>query len=41
LTNGIVPMNNANIYHCDIKETNVLVDKQGGNIKTRLIDWGL
>jgi serine/threonine protein kinase len=38
LTNGIVPMNKANIYHCDIKETNVLVDS---DIKTRLIDWGL
>jgi serine/threonine protein kinase len=38
LTNGIVPMNKANIYHCDIKETNVLVDT---DIKTRLIDWGL
>ena len=41
LTNGIIPMNKANIYHCDIKETNVLVDNQGDNIKTRLIDWGL
>jgi len=41
LTNGIVPMNNVNIYHCDIKETNVLVDNQGDIIKTRLIDWGL
>jgi serine/threonine protein kinase len=31
-------MNNRNIYHCDIKDSNVLVDS---NIHTRLIDWGL
>ena len=35
---GVIPMNNRNIYHCDIKDSNVLVDK---NIHTRLIDWGL
>ena len=35
---GILPMNQKNIYHCDIKDSNVLVDK---NKKTRLIDWGL
>lgn len=35
---GIVPMNNRAIYHCDIKDSNVLVDTTG---KTRLIDWGL
>jgi len=38
LKKGIIPMNNINIYHCDIKDSNVLVDK---NYKSRLIDWGL
>lgn len=40
LKNGIVPMNKRHIYHCDIKDSNVLVDTSNG-IKTRLIDWGL
>lgn len=42
LNNGIVPMNAQNIYHCDIKDSNILV-KVGPNktIETRLIDWGL
>jgi serine/threonine protein kinase len=35
---GIIPMNNRHIYHCDIKDSNVLVDS---SVKTRLIDWGL
>ena len=39
LTNGIVPMNAEHIYHCDIKDSNVLVDDD--SIKCRLIDWGL
>jgi hypothetical protein len=38
LNNGIIPMNKNNIYHCDIKDSNILVDH---NTKTRLIDWGL
>lgn len=45
LKNGIVPMNQRNVYHCDIKDSNVLVqteDEDNNNdIKTRLIDWGL
>lgn len=44
LKNGIVPMNKKHIYHCDIKDSNVLVDNSISglkNIKTRLIDWGL
>jgi hypothetical protein len=50
LNNGIVPMNNKNIYHCDIKESNILVedgdgdkdgDKDEDKLYTRLIDWGL
>ena len=40
LKKGIIPMNNKNIYHSDIKDSNILVD-QTSSIKTRLIDWGL
>ena len=38
LLNGIIPMNQMNIYHCDIKDSNVLIDSDA---KVRLIDWGL
>jgi serine/threonine protein kinase len=44
LKNGILPMNEKGIYHCDIKDSNILVEElrtRGGDIKTRLIDWGL
>ena len=41
LNEGIIPMNSKNIYHSDIKDSNVLVKQEGTNIKTRLIDWGL
>lgn len=41
LKNGIIPMNESHIYHCDIKDSNVLVDDSNYEIKTRLIDWGL
>ena len=44
LKHGIVPMNQRNVYHCDIKDSNVLVQTDEDNnheIKTRLIDWGL
>ena len=40
LNNGIIPMNKNNIYHCDIKDSNILVDNSS-NLKARLIDWGL
>ncbi len=39
LINGIIPMNKRNVYHCDIKDSNILFDKT--NDKARLIDWGL
>jgi len=42
LKKGIVPMNERNVYHCDIKDSNILVKDDGhAGVKTRLIDWGL
>ena len=44
LIHGIIPMNDAGVYHCDIKESNVLVQKETKEkerLLTRLIDWGL
>ena len=41
LKKGIVPMNKKHIYHCDIKDSNVLVKEEPTGLKTRLIDWGL
>jgi len=41
LQNGIIPMNEKNIYHCDIKDSNILVDERNNKLFTRLIDWGL
>jgi hypothetical protein len=41
LTNAIIPMNKMNIYHCDIKESNILVSEKNKKLNTRLIDWGL
>jgi len=41
LVHGILPMNKMDIYHCDLKEGNVLVKNKDNKIKTRLIDWGL
>ena len=38
---GILPMNSKNIFHCDIKDSNVLVDDTTTPVKSRLIDWGL
>lgn len=38
---GIIPMNERNVYHCDIKDSNILVDKTDRQTFTRLIDWGL
>ena len=41
-TNGIIQMNNRDVYHCDIKGSNVLVDDMDtGKLYTRLIDWGI
>ena len=53
LINGIIPMNKLNLYHCDVKNGNILVKENngigsirgsiGGNtgLECRLIDWGL
>ena len=40
LQNGIVIMNEKNVYHADIKDSNVLIDDNSG-VTARLIDWGL
>ena len=37
LKNAIIPMNKKNVYHFDIKDSNILI--AGNNL--RLIDWGL
>ena len=41
LKHGIIPMNKKHVYHCDIKDSNILVSSKEGTLKTRLIDWGL
>lgn len=41
LKNGILPMNKKGIYHCDIKDSNVLAQTEDKKVFTRLIDWGL
>lgn len=38
LKNGILPMNEEHIYHCDLKDSNILVDE---NMNLKLIDWGI
>jgi hypothetical protein len=46
LVNGIDPMNQANLYHCDVKGSNILVSQEkekekGETMVSRMIDWGL
>jgi hypothetical protein len=39
---GVVPMNHKNVYHSDIKESNVLILQKASRIQfMRLIDWGI
>ena len=40
-TKAIVPMNNMNLYHNDIKDSNILVQEKGNRLYARLTDWGL
>lgn len=41
LLNGIIKMNDLGIYHCDIKDTNILININKNKIEPKLIDWGL
>ena len=42
LVNGIDPMNKLKLYHCDVKGSNILVQRSSiTGLMTRLIDWGL
>jgi len=41
LKEGIVPMNNLDCIHGDIKDGNILVNFENEKLQTRLIDWGL
>ena len=38
---GIIPMNKANVYHSDIKDSNVLISRNSKGLNAKLIDWGL
>lgn len=39
---GIIPMNELNVFHADIKDSNVLALKNKyGEIETKIIDWGI
>ena len=41
LKKGILPMNKEHVYHCDLKDSNILVSDKEEQLKTRIIDWGL
>lgn len=41
LKKGILPMNEQHVYHCDLKDSNILVSENESEMKTRIIDWGL
>lgn len=42
LQNGIIPMNELNVFHGDLKSSNMLADKKNdGSISVKIIDWGL
>jgi hypothetical protein len=41
LINGIIPMNKLSVYHCDIKDSNILIESKNTQYIARLIDWGL
>jgi len=37
---GVMPMNKLGVFHCDLKDNNILVDEGSDGLKTRVIDWG-
>jgi hypothetical protein len=41
LVHGIIPMNKLKVYHCDIKDSNILMKVTHEKLYSRLIDWGL
>ena len=42
LQNGIIPMNELNVFHGDLKGSNMLADDHSdGSISVKIIDWGL
>jgi hypothetical protein len=46
LIHGIIPMNEMELYHCDIKGSNVLIknvsmSSEKMKLQSRIIDWGL
>ena len=41
LVYGIIPMNNLNCFHGDIKDGNILIGSNDDGIESRLIDWGI
>lgn len=41
LVHGILPMNKLNVYHGDIKDSNILIKVTDEYMYSRLIDWGL
>lgn len=39
---GIIPMNKLNVYHSDIKDSNILISRnKDDSLHAKLIDWGL
>ena len=41
LMDGVGPMNRLGVFHCDIKDSNLLVQTTETRLFVRLIDWGL
>jgi hypothetical protein len=42
LQNGIIPMNKLNVFHADLKSSNMLANKESdGSVSVKIIDWGL
>ena len=41
LVNGVCKMNEMGVFHCDLKDGNILVQQYYTKLSTRIIDWGL